>query len=406
MYCSVCGTKIDENASFCPNCGASVKIESKDVAATETVAEAVAPVVEEIKQEIPAVENNERVSEIVSETVETVNVSPVVEETPEPVVEPIPTPVVEPIPTPVVEPIPTPVVEPIPTPVVEETPTLVVEEIPTPVVEETPTPVVEPIPTPVVEPIPTPVAEPDIKVSNPAPAKQAKPKKEKKKGKGCLIAVLIAAAVLVLLFLLAAIISVVVILVAKKGNTVQNPYDYSNMEDYYGDYHGEATVMKTSGASELCDYLNDEGISAVEDDFLTDLEPSSFAFSLYETDDSLASWDMYVDLGDYMDYQTIMYTDFISWKDYEDENYFVGEIVPDENGAFHITVEDQDLSGRYASSFLGLSDDNTDGIVSLDFFGTIDSSTGELTGQLTVYIKYPEMDSTFAENILVTATKD
>ena len=366
MYCSVCGTKIDENASFCPNCGASVKIESKDVAATETVAEAVAPVVEEIKQEIPAVENNERVSEIVSETVETVNVSPVV----------------------------------------EETPTLVVEEIPTPVVEETPTPVVEPIPTPVVEPIPTPVAEPDIKVSNPAPAKQAKPKKEKKKGKGCLIAVLIAAAVLVLLFLLAAIISVVVILVAKKGNTVQNPYDYSNMEDYYGDYHGEATVMKTSGASELCDYLNDEGISAVEDDFLTDLEPSSFAFSLYETDDSLASWDMYVDLGDYMDYQTIMYTDFISWKDYEDENYFVGEIVPDENGAFHITVEDQDLSGRYASSFLGLSDDNTDGIVSLDFFGTIDSSTGELTGQLTVYIKYPEMDSTFAENILVTATKD
>ena len=379
MYCSTCGTKLADGTLFCPNCGTKVAVE-----------EAVEAKVEEVKEEVT------EVKETAAETVEEVKAE---------VAEPVASNDTQPAPVPVVEepaPAPAPVVELAPAPVVEPAPAPVVETAPAPVIEPAPAPVVEPAPAPapVVEPVPAPAPEApkaDKKV------KKSKEDKPKKKGKGCIIAVIVAVVILLLLVLLLVVVGVIIFFVLKgKSGTSTPSHDYTYSSDYYGDYAGTSQVVNTYGSQELADYLADNGINIDVEDLYTDSSYDDFAISLYEDSDTTpAAWDLIVDMGDYLGYQRFNNKTFITYSDYAKGNYEGGDIIVEDNGTYKLSVTDKDLNGYLSDSLFGFEDKT--GVYTIDIVGVADGDY--ISGNMTISIKYGDMETPYTEEIAFYANK-
>ena len=356
----------------------------------EEVAAPVAEVIEEVKAEEPAP----------APVAEEPAPAPVAEEpapTPEPVVEePVAAPVVEgPAPAPVVEE-PAPVAEPEPAPVVEEP---APSPAPTPVVEQ-PAPAPEPAPAPAAEPAPAPAAP---KAEAKEKKKKEKADKPKKKGKGCLIAVIVAVVVLVLLVLLLVVVGAILFFVFKgKSGTSKPSNDYTYSSNYYGDYAGTSQIMNTYGSQELADYLAANGVNIDVTDLYTDNSADDFAISLYEDSDTTpAAWDLIVDMGDYFGYQRFNNKTFITYSDYAKGNYEGGDIIPSDLGSYSITVTDKDLNGYLSDSLFGFEDTTGTYTITIDGFADGDY----ISGNMTISIKYGDMETPYTEEIAFYATK-
>lgn len=365
MYCSTCGTKLADNASFCPNCGTKVEREETPVAAAP-----VAPVAEEIKVEEPAPAVEEVKAEEPAPAVEEVKVEE-------------------------------------PAPFDDEAPTTLlnedvkVEEPVAPVVEE-----VKPV-TPVVEEV---KKEQPVK---PAPApKKAKEKKPKKKGKGCLIAVIIAVVIAIILLVIVAIIAIVGLIfggsiMSSLGlGKAKNPNDYSYISSYYDNYQGTSIIVQTSGAQSLADFYAANGIAVDVNDLLTDQAESLFAIALYESEISKASWDMNLYEGDFFGYNYITNNDCYTIDEFQKEAYFEGDLIPDGSGNFSIYVYEQNDNLSSANSFggrtLGLTKD-IPGEYSIQIEGNANGSTIE--GTMVIIMNYEGMSSPYSETITFTAER-
>jgi hypothetical protein len=403
MYCSTCGTKLPDGAQFCSNCGTKVVAEAAEEVKTEVVEtaaevkEAVVETVEEKKEE--AVEAVAEVKEEVAETVEEVKEEAVetVAEVKEEVVETVEEKKEE----------------------VAEAVAEVKEEAVAPVaevIEEVK--VEEPVPAPVAEqPAPAPVAEPAPQ-SAPAPApapaapvadKKEKKKKEKadkpkKKGKGCLIAAIIFVVIVLLLVLLLVIGGLIAFFVFKDkltGTATPNN-DYTMSSSYYGDYAGTSQVVNTYGSQELADYLADNGVTIDVTDLYTDNSYDDFAISLYEDSDTTpAAWDLIVNMGDYLGYQRFNNKTFITYSDYAKGKYEGGDIIVKDNGTYSLSVTDTDLNGYLSNSLFGFED--TTGTYTIDMVGVADGDY--ISGNMTISIKYGDMETPYTEEIAFYATK-
>ncbi|MCQ2544351.1 MAG: hypothetical protein MJ126_09325, partial [Lachnospiraceae bacterium] len=359
------------------------------------IEEPVAPVVEEIKAEEPEAPV---VEEVKTEEPEAPVVEEVKAEEPEaPVVEEVK---VEEPEAPVVEEVKT-----------EEPEAPVVEEIK---VEEPVAPVVEEIKSEEPE---APVVE-EVKVEEPvAPAvepsnKKTKEKKEKKKGKGCLIAVIIFLVVGILLALLVALVIGIVIFIGVNGNggsKLTNPHaSYAGYDAYYGDYHGTSVVLETRGVSALSNYYLECGTIVDPDDLLTDQSENAFGISIYPTNYSDASWDMLIYLDDQRKYVSINNLDFVSPSDYSNGGAFLGDIYP-ENNKFTLSsgVIDDNLNdpNSIGSRLLGITTDAS-GQYSLEIQDGYLDKNGNISGVLVITVIYDGMDTSYQEKVSFSATKD
>ena len=427
MYCSTCGTKLADGALFCSNCGTKVAVEETAEAKVEEVKEEVTEVKEaaaETVEEVKA-EAAEKVEEVKAETVETVEevkeavAEPIEEVKAEAVetVEEVKAEVVETVEEVKAEAVET--VEEVKEAVSEPVAAVVEEPAPVPVVEEpapAPAPVAEPAPAPapVAEPAPAPAEEPapaPVPVAEPAPApevpkaekKKEKADKPKKKGKGCLIAVIVAVVVLLLLVLLLVVVGVIVFFVFKgKSGTSKPSNDYTYSSNYYGDYAGTSQIMNTYGSQELADYLAANGVNIDVSDLYTDNSTDDFAISLYEDSDTTpAAWDLIVDMGDYFGYQRFNNKTFITYSDYAKGNYEGGDIIPSDLGSYSITVTDKDLNGYLSDSLFGFEDTTGTYTITIDGFADGDY----ISGNMTISIKYGDMETPYTEEIAFYATK-
>ena len=403
MYCSTCGTKLPDGAQFCSNCGTKVVAEAAEEVKAEVVEtaaevkEAVVETVEEKKEE--AVEAVAEVKEEVAETVEEVKEEAVetVAEVKEEVVE-----TVEEKKEEVAEAVAE-VKEEAVAPVAEVIEEVKVEEpAPAPGVEPAPAPVAEqPAPAPVAEPAPAPAAS---KADKKEKKKKDKADKPKKKGKGCLIAAIIVV-VLALLLALLIVICVVVCLVFFKDKlfgTATSSNDYTMSFTYYGDYAGTSQVVNTYGSQELADYLADNGVTIDVADLYTDNSYDDFAISLYEDADTTpAAWDLIVNMGDYLGYQRFNNKTFITYSDYAKGKYEGGDIIVSENGTYSLSVTDTDLNGYLSDSLFGFED--TTGTYTIDMVGVADGDY--ISGNMTISIKYGDMETPYTEEIAFYATK-
>ena len=403
MYCSTCGTKLPDGAQFCSNCGTKVVAEAAEEVKAEVVEtaaevkEAVLETVEEKKEE--AVEAVAEVKEEVAQTVEEVKEEAVetVTEVKEEVVE-----TVEEKKEEVAEAVAE-VKEEAVAPVAEVIEEVKVEEpAPAPVVEPAPAPVAEqPAPAPVAEPAPAPAAS---KADKKEKKKKDKADKPKKKGKGCLIAAIIVV-VLALLLALLIVICVVVCLVFFKDKlfgTATPSNDYTMSFTYYGDYAGTSQVVNTYGSQELADYLAENGVTIDVADLYTDNSYDDFAISLYEDADTTpAAWDLIVNMGDYLGYQRFNNKTFITYSDYAKGKYEGGDIIVSENGTYSLSVTDTDLNGYLSDSLFGFED--TTGTYTIDMVGVADGDY--ISGNMTISIKYGDMETPYTEEIAFYATK-
>ena len=402
MYCSTCGTKLADGAQFCSNCGTKVVAEAAEEVKTEAVEaaaevkEAVVETVEEKKEEaVEAVaevkeEAAETVEEVKEEAVETVaefkeEVAETVEEKKEEVAEAV---------AEVKEEAVAPLAE-----VIEEV--KAEEPAPAPVVEEpAPAPVAEPAPAPA--PAPAPEAP---KADKKEKKKKEKADKPKKKGKGCLIAAIIFVVIVLLLVLLLVIGGLIAFFVFKDKivGTATPSHDYSMSSSYYGDYAGTSQVVNTYGAQELADYLTENGVSIDVSDLYTDNSYDDFAISLYsDSDTTPAAWDLIVDMGDYFGYQRFNNKTFITYSDYAKGKYEGGDIiVSEDNGTYSLSVTDTDINGYLSDSLFGFEDKT--GTYTIDIVGAADGDY--ISGNMTISLKYGDMDSPYTEEIAFYATK-
>lgn len=403
MYCSTCGTKLPDGAQFCSNCGTKVVAEAAEEVKTEVVEtaaevkEAVVETVEEKKEE--AVEAVAEVKEEVAETVEEVKEEAVetVAEVKEEVVETVEEKKEEAAEA-VAE-----VKEEAVAPVAEVIEEVKVEEpVPAPVAEQpAPAPVAEPAPQSAPAPAPAPAA--------PVADKKEKKKKEKadkpkKKGKGCLIAAIIFVVIVLLLVLLLVIGGLIAFFVFKDkltGTATPNN-DYTMSSSYYGDYAGTSQVVNTYGSQELADYLADNGVTIDVTDLYTDNSYDDFAISLYEDSDTTpAAWDLIVNMGDYLGYQRFNNKTFITYSDYAKGKYEGGDIIVKDNGTYSLSVTDTDLNGYLSNSLFGFED--TTGTYTIDMVGVADGDY--ISGNMTISIKYGDMETPYTEEIAFYATK-
>ncbi|MCR4649667.1 MAG: zinc-ribbon domain-containing protein [Lachnospiraceae bacterium] len=433
MYCSTCGTKLDDKAQFCYNCGTKVAVQIVEETQPEA-APASNPVTEEVKAEAT-------VQPIVEEVKTEAPVQPVAEEVKteapvEPVVEEIKTaapvePVVEEVKTeapvqPVVEEVKTETpVQPVVDEVKAEAPVQhVVEEVKTeapaqPVVEEvkTETPVQPAAQTVNVVPVqnivnastvpvqPAANAAPAQPVANAAPAQNtanataatataAKGEKPKKKGKGCLIAILIFVVLSIAFVLLVVAIFVIAFLLNKPAQK-----DYSNSSDYYGNYSGTSTVVNTYGSEDLAFYLASKGIQVDVNELLTDQLERDFAIALYnDANTTPAAWDMAVYMGEFFGYQKFHNKNFITYENFDKgiSHYGDGDLLIDNpQNEFHLYVLDEDKEGKMAEHLFGIND--TDGKYEITMDGTIDGDC--ITGTMIIKLQYGDMPGVFKEDI-------
>lgn len=392
MYCSICGTKLKDDERFCPNCGSKVEREETNVNTVVNEPVKVEPVETVVTEPVKV----EPVETVVTESVKVEPVETVVNE---PVkVEPVETVVNEPV-----------KVEPVEMVVTESV--KVEETVSQPVKEQEPAIEVLNANGPIIE---NPTAE-TIKnpVTNSQPAKKAKKKK-----KTWLIVLIVLLAIFIVLPIVVVVLILLVILVCSLfgvggltlGAILSGPVEKPEVDTsyiqtiskYYGDYHGTSAISATYNSKELVNFLDSLGITVDEESLHTDLSASEYAISIYSDAYSDASWDMLIDYGDSFGYQSISNISFVTYDDFYDDFYVLGDMnIDSDTEEFYISVSDYDTQGVF-NELLGIDEDLMCEY-SLKFYGTADGDS--IDGVYKVTFLYDGMSKPFSEEIEVHAER-
>lgn len=430
MFCTECGTKLDDGATFCTNCG----------------------------HQIPAAA---AVTTIAAETVAT------------PVAEPVATPVAEPVATPVAEPVVTPAAAPVATPVAAPA-------MSQPMYSEPAAQSMYSQPTGqsmYSEPMGQNTtaygttqntygnnqpmygnAQNPYGAQNPSYNYNAAPQQpEKKKGKGCLIAALITGGVC----LLGLLIIIIAIILGLKGcadnvdDSVGASYsdDYSDADwyvessdvvlpsesesesviesesesesivtsngtysiaDVTGAWTGTTSLVSVTGADEMQSYLEGlygRSLTQSEIDGLTNAPATEDYAELYiydyEGDDGMiypGSWELDLDMGDFFGDQIWDDWDALTYDEFTYGDRSLGCITLDENNSFYIEVMEKDYLGEYGSQFFDAYDYDVqdyeveeDGAYGLVFSGQVSEGAygPQITGEFIVMFQYGDMSEPY-----------
>ena len=400
MFCTECGTKLDDNAAFCTNCGHQIP-----VAAATAAASAVA--------EVPVVEV--------------------------PVAEPVATPVAEPVVTPVAEPVATPVSQPMYSePSNNQS-----------LYAETNSQVTSGTTNGASAGFGYGAAQGAYSTgmntnpygdnmnqniygggANQAPynAQQGSAyayngtvqTPPKKKGKGCLIAALIGGGIGLLALIVIIIGIIFLVNVANSGDDTYDDYDTdytydydtdydtdddtddtddedTNDDDYdtddtygvaegdvniYGSWWGTAELVSVSGADGMQEYLEELIGRPLTEDEIAGLngesaEEEDYWMYIYE-DDYEGEWMADLEMGDYFGMQSFYTLDAMTYDQYMNDDYSTACIVLDDNNSFKVEVMEKDKYGEYGADFFDADDYDVE-----DYEVEDDGAYGfEITGQV------------------------
>lgn len=235
------------------------------------------------------------------------------------------------------------------------------------------------------------------------------PQPQKKKGKGCLIAALIGGGILIIGIIV--VIIAIIAGVSMLGN--DDDYDYSYDADYsysydygdedeyeddsivpdelddmmddaddydyaptsgeyelydiYGEWEGTSTLVSVSGADEMQEYL--EGLIGrplTEDEIAglngTNAEEEWFGFNMFAYDAAGNGvyedgfWELWLNMGSYFDEEYFDIYDAMTYDQYMDDDYSTAAIELDSNNCFEIEVMERDYYGEYGCQFFDAYD--------------------------------------------------
>ncbi len=267
---------------------------------------------------------------------------------------------------------------------------------------------------------------------------------QKKKGKGCLIAALIGGGILLLGIIL--VIVLIIIGVAAIGSEDEYTYDddysydydyeysydyedsdvpseldemmdesndydydpvteYYGVEDIYGYWEGSSTLISVSGAAEMQAYLEDLIGRPLTDDEIAGLtgesaETAYFWLDIFEYDGWDGFWDMELDMGDYFQIEPLDTYDAVTYDDFANDDYSDAVIELDSNNCFEIEIMERDPLGEYGCQFFDAYDYDVqeddvanDGAYGFTISGqVVEGSNGPaIEGQLVIMFQYGNM---------------
>ena len=226
----------------------------------------------------------------------------------------------------------------------------------------------------------------------------------KKKGKGCLIAVIIASVVGILAVLLVVILIIFGATLFGGG---------SGVEDIYGYWTGTADLVSVSGEDEMQEYLEDlygRPLSDSEIEGLSELVYDEFMqIDIYEYEDDYGneypgSWNMDIYMGSFFGTQ--------NWDDWDALTYWefdndpgAGCIELNSGDKFEVGCTETDYLGEYGSIFFDSYDYDVedwevaeDGEYGITFTGEVtENSYGEkqIEGTIVITFEYGDMSKPY-----------
>ena len=270
---------------------------------------------------------------------------------------------------------------------------------------------------------------------------------KKKKGKGCLIAIIIAAVLLILGIIGIIIVFIIGAAVVDSGNdySYEYSYDYSyeysyddddesdvpnslddmmdsaddyeysestssySVDDIYGYWEGTSTLVSVSGAAEMQEYLEELIGRPLTDEEIAGLKGETagedyFWFDIFEYEGWDGFWELELDMGDYFDYEILDTYDAVTYEDFADGYYYDACIELDENNCFEIEVMERDPYGEYGSQFFDSYDYDVqdedcaeDGAYGFLINGqVVEGSNGtEIHGEIVIMFQYGDMSEPY-----------
>ncbi len=281
----------------------------------------------------------------------------------------------------------------------------------------------------------------------------------KKKGKGCLIAALIGGGILLLLIIV--VVVAIIIGVAAFSNSDDEPTDYDDysysydydyddysydydyddysydydyddysydwddedvsetttvsdgsytIDDITGSWTGTSSLVEVSGASEMQSYLEElygRSLSTSEVSGLSTATATNdyLEVEVYEYYDSDASayypgsWQITLDMGDFFGEQIWDDWDAITYDQFMNGHKDAGCIELDDNNCFYLEVMEKDYIGEYGAQFFDVDDTEVeeDGAYGLVFAGQVsEGSYGpQIEGEIIVMFQYGDMDEPY-----------
>ncbi|MBO5082535.1 MAG: zinc-ribbon domain-containing protein [Lachnospiraceae bacterium] len=284
------------------------------------------------------------------------------------------------------------------------------------------------------------------------------PQPQKKKGKGCLIAALIGGGILII----GIIVVIIAIIAGVSMLGSDDDYDYSYDDDYsysydyedddsddyddsivpdelddmmddaddydyvpasgeydlydiYGEWEGTSTLVSVSGADEMQEYL--EGLIGrplTEDEIAglngTNAEEEWFGFNAFAYDAAGNGvyedgfWELWLNMGSYFDEEYFDIYDAMTYDQYMDDDYSTAAIKLDSNNCFEIEVMERDYYGEYGCQFFDAYDYDVqeaeveeDGAYGFVINGqVVDGEYGpEIHGEMVVMFQYGDMEEPY-----------
>ena len=284
----------------------------------------------------------------------------------------------------------------------------------------------------------------------------AAPQPQKKKGKGCLIAALIGGGILLIVI----IVIIIAIIAGVSMLGTEDDYDYSYDADYsysydygdeddsddsvvsdelddmmddaddydyvpasgeyelyeiYGEWEGTSKLVSVSGADEMQEYL--EGLIGrplTEDEIAglngTNAEEEWFGFNAFAYDAAGNGvyedgfWELWLNMGSYFDEEYFDIYDAMTYDQYMDDDYSTAAIELDSNNCFEIEVMERDYYGEYGCQFFDAYDYDVqeseveeDGAYGFVLNGqVVDGANGpEIHGEMVVMFQYGDMEEPY-----------
>ncbi len=278
---------------------------------------------------------------------------------------------------------------------------------------------------------------------------------QKKKGKGCLIAALIGGGILIIGIIVVIIAIIAGVSMLGSGDDYDYTYDddfsYSydyedededdsiisgdlddmmddaddydyvpvtdeyDLYDIYGEWEGTSKLVSVSGADEMQEYL--EGLIGrplTEDEIAglngTNAEEEWFGFNVFAYDAAGNGvyedgfWELWLDMGSYFEEEYFDIYDAMTYDQYMDDDYSTAAIELDSNNCFEIEVMERDYYGEYGCQFFDAynydvqeSEVEEDGAYGFVINGqVVDGEYGpEIHGEMVVMFQYGDMEEPY-----------
>lgn len=227
----------------------------------------------------------------------------------------------------------------------------------------------------------------------------------KKKGKGCLIAVIIASVVGIIGVLL------VVLLVIFGASLLGGGSD--SVEDIYGFWTGTSDLVSVSGEDEMQEYLEDLYGRPLTDSEIAGLSDGSygdyFQIDIYEYEDENydlypGSWNMDLYMGSFFGTQNWDDWDALTYYEFDNDRS-AGCIELDGSGRFKVDVTETDYLGEYGCVFFDSYDYDVedyeveeDGEYGITFSGQVtENASGDkqIEGEIVITFQYGDMSEPY-----------